>query len=57
MKTNNFLFLLLTSIFITSLTGCYTQVATTDPEPYTTTTIYKQSPESGDYYSEDGEQL
>jgi len=55
MNSNNFLFMLLTSVIITSLTGCYTQVATTDPEPYTTTTIYKQSTESDNYYSEDGE--
>ena len=34
MKSNNFLFMLLTGVIITSLTGCYTQVATTDPEPY-----------------------
>jgi hypothetical protein len=57
MKSNNFLFMLLTAVIITSLTGCYTQVATTDPEPYSTTTIYKQSTESSDYYSEDGELL
>ena len=57
MKSNNFLFMLLSAVIITSLTGCYTQVATTDPEPYTTTTIYKQSTESDNYYSEDGELL
>ena len=57
MKTFKILFLLLTALIISSLTGCYTQVATTDPEPYSTTTIYKQSTESDNYYSEDGELL
>lgn len=58
MKRNNILLAFLMSAVIYSLTGCYTQVATTDPVPYsTTTTIYKQSPESSDYYSEDGELL
>jgi hypothetical protein len=57
MKTFKILFLLLTALIISFLTGCYTQVATTDPEPYKTTTIYKQTTESDNYYSEDGEIL
>lgn len=57
MKSYKILYLLLTGIIVSSLTGCYTQVATTDPEPYSTTTIYKQTTESDNYYSEDGELL
>ncbi len=57
MKRKKIFIAVLTATIIYSLTGCYTQVATTDPVPYSTTTIYKQSPESSDYYSEDGEIL
>jgi hypothetical protein len=57
MRPKNYILISLTFALVYSLTGCYTQVATNEPEPYSTTTIYKQSPDSDNYYSEDGEQL
>jgi len=57
MKPKNYILTFLTIVIFYSLTGCYTQVATNEPEPYSTTTIYKQDAATSDYYSEDGEVL
>jgi hypothetical protein len=57
MKPKNKIMIFLTIALLYSLTGCYTQVATNEPDPYSTTTIYKQDAETSDYYSEDGEVL
>jgi len=58
MKTKKYLFVLLTVVLLYTLTGCYTQVATNEPEPYYSTTIvYKQNTDDSNYYSEDGEEL
>jgi len=55
MKTKNYISLIISAILFYSLTGCYTQVATS--EPYATTSVYTQSEDSYDYYSEEGELL
>jgi len=55
MKLKNYILIPLTLVLFYSLTGCYTQVATS--EPYSTTTYYEKSDDSYDYYSEEGELL